>query len=190
MTARNKRLTVIIAFVVGFHILSLLQDTKEEALTLNSQGQSDRMQIKLIKAQKTVKPTPQSTAKTNTPAPPPPQHQDTPQEASETSQDAQAKAGEKADTYDALVATKIEQNKTYPPIALRKRKTGAVKVGFVINALGELQSSAILQKSPHSPFNTAALNAIKNAAPFPPFPKEITEETRAYSTTITFKLSK
>jgi periplasmic protein TonB len=72
-----------------------------------------------------------------------------------------------AQDYFQMVRMKIESQKQYPRSARRQNLTGRVTVKFIIEPDGSISSLNILKKSKFKSLNQAALNAIKNSAPFP-----------------------
>ena len=69
--------------------------------------------------------------------------------------------------YFDMLRLKIESSKTYPDAARRKQIQGRVVVGFTLDPDGTLASAEIVESSRHPELDRAALNAVKNAAPFP-----------------------
>jgi len=61
----------------------------------------------------------------------------------------------------------IKSHKKYPVSARLKHIEGRVKVRFVITRDGMVSSLTIVKQARHRSLETAALNAVKNAAPFP-----------------------
>lgn len=98
--------------------------------------------------------------------------------------DSAAKEG-----YLDLVRLKIEKNKEYPAIAKKKRIEGSVTVQFVIDTEGNLRQANILKGSGHEILNTAALRAVKNAAPFPNPPKQSFKGDISLELTIVFEIT-
>lgn len=68
--------------------------------------------------------------------------------------------------YFSMLRLKIENRKKYPESSRRKHHEGIVKVGFVITSDGQLSSLKIIKGTRYAALNQAALNAVKDAAPF------------------------
>ena len=73
--------------------------------------------------------------------------------------------------FSSSVWGKIAQAKYYPSLARKRGWEGKPIVEFKLGRNGDLISSAITITSPHKILNDAALDAIKNAAPYPEIPK-------------------
>jgi periplasmic protein TonB len=91
------------------------------------------------------------------------------------------------DTRESLVApylvswrTKVERLGTlnYPQASWRAPATRNPDVEVVILADGRLESATIRQSSGSAKLDQAALNILKLASPFDPFPKELAEKYR------------
>lgn len=67
----------------------------------------------------------------------------------------------------------LETRKTYPEAARRARAQGMVKLRLVIARDGELVSAAVVTSSGHSSLDGAAIDLVRQAAPFPPLPARI-----------------
>lgn len=85
----------------------------------------------------------------------------------------------------------IDVKKTYPYAAKVRNQEGSVKVCFTVDQEGRLVGEPVLEKKTrYSTLNQAALRAVKDAAPFPSFPKELrSEESRGFSITLGFTLN-
>lgn len=86
-------------------------------------------------------------------------------------------------SYDAaylnMWAQKIEGvgNKHYPQTALRRGIFGQLRLSVLLDSNGGVENVEILQSSGHSVLDNAAIQIVKLASPFPPFPKEIRQNT-------------
>lgn len=77
------------------------------------------------------------------------------------------------DSYFELIRLAIERNKKYPEAARAARIEGRVTVGFVITPEGNIEDVKIVRRSGSRSLDEAALNAVKEAAPFPKPPKTL-----------------
>ena len=93
-----------------------------------------------------------------------------------------------ADYFD-LVRMKIESRKQYPPEAREKQIQGRVLVRFVITGDGHISSLGIVKSSRHEVLDLAALEAVRNAAPFPRPPVDLFKEKLRVELTILFELT-
>jgi protein TonB len=91
--------------------------------------------------------------------------------------------------YQGMIRLLIDQRKEYPYQARRQDQEGKVEIRFVLSHQGRLVGEPALEKrSRYQRLNSAALEAVKNAAPYPPFPPEFPEEELAFSVTVAFSL--
>lgn len=72
--------------------------------------------------------------------------------------------------YDAELRKKIMGKQTYPAFARAANLEGVTKIRFVLKRDGTLVTSEIEESSGHKSLDNAALQSVKRAAPFPPFP--------------------
>jgi len=78
----------------------------------------------------------------------------------------QGDIGQKKDYY-ALITAAIEKAKTYPFLARKKKVEGTVIAAFRINAKGYPQDINIRKSSGFEILDSAAMNIVIKAAPFP-----------------------
>ncbi len=81
--------------------------------------------------------------------------------------------GEESNIYLALVRSRIERQKRYPPSARAKSLEGAVVIRFVILNDGSVRSLRVVQSSGSGILDEAGLKAIHRAAPFPKPPVNV-----------------
>ncbi len=94
-----------------------------------------------------------------------------------------------ANDYFDMVRLKIESRKKYPDFARSRRIEGRVTIRFVITTDGRVTSVMIVERGRHSSLNKAALNAVKDAAPFPRPPSNLFKEPLHMEITIVFELT-
>ena len=91
--------------------------------------------------------------------------------------------------YAATIRGLIDRRKEYPYQARRQEQEGAVGIRFILSRQGRLAGEPVLEKkSRYGRLNASALEAVKNAAPFPPFPEEIQDEEMSFQVTVSFSL--
>jgi protein TonB len=91
--------------------------------------------------------------------------------------------------YAGLIRSLIDQEKTYPYQARRQEQEGTVLIRFTLSRQGSLVGEPALEKkSRYERLNASALEAVKNAAPYPPFPGEIGEEEMSFQVAVAFSL--
>ncbi len=75
--------------------------------------------------------------------------------------------GEGNDTVLALIRSRLEKSKYYPPLAERAHITGKVLVRFQIDPNGQPTQLAVSKSSGQDILDQAALTTVKKGAPFP-----------------------
>jgi len=91
--------------------------------------------------------------------------------------------------YQRLIKQKIEENKRYPLFARDEGIEGLVWLKFVILRNGQLKDIKVVKSSSHQILDKAAIESIKKANPFPPFPEEIRERSLTMSICLCFELT-
>lgn len=76
--------------------------------------------------------------------------------------------------YLKKVKKRIEHIWSYPPEAFAEKKGGVSTVFFSLDSHGRLVESKIIESSGHVALDQGTMNVIKEAAPYAPFPPEIT----------------
>ena len=76
-------------------------------------------------------------------------------------------------SYLGQVKTRIYQHWIFPPLARQKRQTGQLTAVFTVDNQGQLQRIIVEESSGHPILDHAALEAVRGAAPFGPFPSHI-----------------
>jgi protein TonB len=91
--------------------------------------------------------------------------------------------------YLAMIRGLIDRRKEYPYQARRQEQEGTVLVRFTITRRGTLAGEPVLEKkSRHERLNASAIAAVKNAAPYPPFPGEIGDDEMSLQVAVNFSL--
>jgi protein TonB len=92
--------------------------------------------------------------------------------------------------YLAMIRGLVDRRKEYPYQARRQEQEGTVLVCFTITRRGTLAGEPALErKSRHERLNASAIAAVKNAAPYPPFPGEIDDAEMSFQVAVSFSLS-
>jgi protein TonB len=92
--------------------------------------------------------------------------------------------------YEAIIRRQIDGQKEYPYQARRQDQEGMVEIYFVLSRQGHLMEEPVLgKKTRYRLLNNAALEAVKKAVPYPPFPREFPEEKMSFSITLAFSLT-
>lgn len=94
-----------------------------------------------------------------------------------------------AASYLDMVKLKIESRKRYPETARNRRVEGRVRVHFVLGSDGSVRDVTISRGTRYSELNTAALDAVRSAAPFPRPPSTLFKGDLALELIIVFELT-
>ena len=94
-----------------------------------------------------------------------------------------------ANDYFAMVRRKIERRKQYPASARSRHLEGRVTVRFEIMEDGGVTGVRIAKRGRHGILNKAALNAVKDAAPFPKPPSDLFQGPLHLEITLVFELT-
>ncbi len=89
--------------------------------------------------------------------------------------------------YVRAVRARIERHKRYPPTAARDNVEGTVTVSFLIERRGAVLDKRIDAGSGSPLLDAAALSAVADSSPFPPFPDEMDRETLRLRLPINYK---
>jgi protein TonB len=91
--------------------------------------------------------------------------------------------------YLARIRGLIDQRKEYPYQARRQEQEGAVLIRFTVTRQGALAGEPVVEKrSRYERLNASALEAVKNAAPYPPLPGEVGEDEMSFQVAVAFSL--
>ncbi|BBO68632.1 hypothetical protein DSCA_25620 [Desulfosarcina alkanivorans] len=94
-----------------------------------------------------------------------------------------------ASSYLDMVRMKIERRKRYPEAAKARSIEGRVTIRFVLSTDGSVWKVAVTKGSRSKALNMAALDAVKNAAPFPRLPANLFKGDLPLELTIVFELT-
>lgn len=94
------------------------------------------------------------------------------------------------DEYQLELYQRIRDARSYPRSAMARRQDGAVGVQFTVSRDGALLGAPVVESpSRYSALNRAAVQAVRDAAPFPPFPDTLPRLDLEIRVTIRFSLS-
>lgn len=74
--------------------------------------------------------------------------------------------------YFSKVKERVEQKWNYPNQAKLKKLSGSIKLVFTIGKSGQLLAIKVVKSTGSKLLDTNAMDAVKDAGPFPPFPKD------------------
>jgi TonB family protein len=91
--------------------------------------------------------------------------------------------------YAGKVRSLIDSCKEYPYQSRRQEQEGTVIVRFVLTRNGLLEGAPSLErKCRYERLNASALEAVRKAVPYPPFPLEMPDEKLSFSVAVVFSL--
>ncbi len=90
--------------------------------------------------------------------------------------------------YTGKLLAKIKKYKRYPRFSRRRHEEGIVKLNFRLDRSGKVLSFEIAESSGYERLDKEVLRMLKKASPFPPFPKEMTQEMLVITVPISFNL--
>jgi protein TonB len=91
--------------------------------------------------------------------------------------------------YLALVLAELEQYKYYPQQARRRGLKGQVVLQFVILPDGQVMDPRITHSRGHATFASAALTALRQASPLPPFPPDVKQNRLLVEVPMSYELT-
>ena len=94
-----------------------------------------------------------------------------------------------ADNYMETIRLRIERFKKYPHLARTKHMEGIATLRFTITKAGILKESKLVKTTRFRILDRAALEAVRDAAPFPPLPESISESELTLEIAIVFELT-
>lgn len=103
--------------------------------------------------------------------------------------DRDSEQAETSGSYLEMVRLRIERYKKYPDRARSRNAEGSVTVRFVITPEGDIRAVEVVKGSRHKILDTAALRAIRDAAPFPRPPRRFFKGEIPLEITILFELT-
>lgn len=91
--------------------------------------------------------------------------------------------------FSSSIWRKIAGAKYYPSIAQKQRWEGKPVIEFQVGRNGDLLGYSIAVASPYEVLNQAALEAVKNASPYPKIPESLKLNSIRFKLPIAFKLN-
>jgi protein TonB len=90
--------------------------------------------------------------------------------------------------YAKNARSRIVNRQSMPEEARRLGHSGSVKLKFVVNASGSVDSVEISESSGHSELDEQALSAVRNAAPFGSIPAELKRDSLPMTITLKYRV--
>ncbi len=91
--------------------------------------------------------------------------------------------------YTTSIITKIYQSVSYPRSSINRNQEGSVRANVVISRDGSVQNVQLVEASEYDLLNQATRDAIEDAAPFPPIPEAVQEDSLEMLIPVSFKLN-
>lgn len=129
-------------------------------------------------------PPPPVPAPTPVTQPAPPAPQPTPQVAAAVPRPSP----EMLSLYLRQIVDHVEKNLHYPGVSRTRREQGTTTVRLTLDAHGKVVAAALQARSGYRALDEEALAVIKRAEPFPPFPAELSGDSREFVLPVLFKL--
>ena len=92
--------------------------------------------------------------------------------------------------YTMVIKKRIFSYWVYPLSAQKNLMQGTLLIVFRLDSDGNLMSSTVAHSSGHTILDEHALNAIRSANPFPPFPETIPVQFLNINATFSYRLSR
>jgi len=90
--------------------------------------------------------------------------------------------------YYDLIRQQLIRNTIYPLKAKLEGREGLAYLSFILKRNGSVSEIMVLNSSGEPILDEAAMNSIRNASPFPPFPKDLVEQEIKLNVPISFEL--
>ncbi|MEX0591578.1 MAG: energy transducer TonB, partial [Xanthobacteraceae bacterium] len=91
-------------------------------------------------------------------------------------------------SYQAQVLAHLSRHRVYPPEARSRGATGVARVQFALGRDGRVTSASLVGGSGERVLDEAALDMVRRASPFPPFPSGLTQSRMDFAAPIRFDL--
>ncbi|HES76591.1 MAG TPA: energy transducer TonB [bacterium] len=92
------------------------------------------------------------------------------------------------ESYKTLIRNRVDARKTYPRLSRRMGEEGKVLVEFRLGSNGEILHVRVKEGSGSERLDEAALLAVREAAPFPPFPEGVKRQSWEFTLPLSFSL--
>jgi periplasmic protein TonB len=91
-------------------------------------------------------------------------------------------------SYQALVLAHLQRHRVYPSEARNRGVTGVAAVRFALSSNGSVISAGLARSSGESILDSAAVDMVRRASPFPPFPSGMGRARLDFAAPIRFDL--
>ena len=91
-------------------------------------------------------------------------------------------------SYKALIADRMARYKRYPRTAQRRRQEGVASLQFTVQRDGTVTAHKIIRSAGFRVLDREVENTLARAAPFPPFPPDLAQESLDVVVPIRFEL--
>jgi len=93
-------------------------------------------------------------------------------------------------SYQDMVATLLARAKRYPPSAVRRQTTGEGTIRITILPGGDVTDVEIVRSTDSPVLDEELKEMVERAAPFPPFPKDLTKRSLSVVVPVSFQLGR
>ena len=90
--------------------------------------------------------------------------------------------------YQKAIYLRIKHHQKFPSQARKKGWEGSVSVKFIVHRDGRVEEVKVTRSSAIALFDEAAIHAVKDGNPFPPFPEGIRESSLLFEVPLGFEL--
>ena len=97
-------------------------------------------------------------------------------------------SAERLNAYKSALQELLNSAGRYPAASLLREEQGVTTVRFSVNRSGRLLSVFVIISSDFARLDAAALEMVRDAAPFPPFPETVEAQTILFEVDIIFSL--
>ncbi len=91
-------------------------------------------------------------------------------------------------SYKALIADRMARHKRYPRSAQRRRQEGIASLQFTVQRDGTVTAHKIIRSAGFRVLDREVENTLARAAPFPPFPPDLAQDSLEIVVPIRFEL--
>lgn len=92
--------------------------------------------------------------------------------------------------YQDSVKQRIQEEKRYPRAALRLKKEGSARVFFILLPSGTIKDIRLMATSGVAELDREALDSVRRASPFRPFPQGLHEQEMGFEIDIAFMIGR
>ncbi|MFH0964007.1 MAG: TonB family protein [Planctomycetota bacterium] len=92
------------------------------------------------------------------------------------------------DAYKAALQEMLKKVRYYPRRSLLKEEQGVVTLRFVLDRTGTLENAYVHMSSQHPLLDSAGMDMVRKASPYPPFPSKVRSQSILFEVDIIFSI--